>query len=70
MVVAVIAFVIFGLMALAGLVDIDKLNKATKQECNTCVHGDCGVCHEIPGKNYGYASEISGNWVCENWKGR
>jgi len=40
-----------------------------KRECNTCRHGDSGVCTNCKGVE-GSTTEIAGSGCCGNWKER
>jgi len=43
-------------------------NDGHRIECNTCQHGDEGVCMNVSGDNYGHQTEISGDWCCSNYE--
>jgi len=38
------------------------------KSCRNCRFPEDGVCCHVSGQNYGSASEIGDNFVCDNWE--
>ena len=44
-------------------------NKGNILECNTCANAHEGTCNDCEGENFGHTTEISGDYICCNYRG-
>lgn len=54
------------LQRLVGTTFRTKFNRT----CETCCKQTHGICHDVPGDNHGYATEVSPSFSCENYESK